>query len=84
MTLDTRVVGCGMSAAEPQRALGATATITSPRAPHILQRETFRTSRLLDFCHEPELVKQIGHLADRWPLVVLRGRPRRFAGTVAP
>jgi hypothetical protein len=45
---------------------------TSSLAGHTLQRETFRTSRLLDFCNEPELVKQIGHPSDRWPLVVLK------------
>jgi DNA topoisomerase VI subunit B len=38
----------------------------------VLQRETFRTSRLLDFCSERELVKQIGHDTDQWPLVVLK------------
>ena len=38
----------------------------------VLKRETFKTSRLLDFCSERELVKQIGHGADRWPLVVLK------------
>src|SRR5260370_24671354 len=35
-----------------------------------LTRETFRTSRLLDFCSERELVKQIGHGTDQWPLVI--------------
>jgi len=39
---------------------------------HILERQTFRTSRLLDFCSEKELVKQIGHSVDTWPLVVLK------------
>src|SRR5260370_16620153 len=39
---------------------------------HILERQTFRTSRLLDFCSERELVKQIGHASDLWPLVVLK------------
>jgi DNA topoisomerase VI subunit B len=39
---------------------------------HVLQRETFQTSRLLDFCSERELVKQIGHAADQWPLVILK------------
>ena len=39
---------------------------------HVLQRETFQTSRLLDFCSERELVKQIGHGTDQWPLVVLK------------
>jgi DNA topoisomerase VI subunit B len=37
-----------------------------------LTRETFRTSRLLDFCSERELVKQIGHSVDQWPLVILK------------
>jgi DNA topoisomerase VI subunit B len=46
--------------------------LTSPGAGHTLQRESFRTSRLLDFTTEKELVKQIGHPADRWPLVVLK------------
>jgi hypothetical protein len=41
-------------------------------APHVLQRETFQTSRLLDFCSERELIKQIGHDADQWPLVILK------------
>src|SRR5262249_36567404 len=39
---------------------------------HILRRETFRTSRLLDFCSERELTKQIGHGTDRWPLVAFK------------
>ena len=39
---------------------------------HRLTRETFKTSRLLDFCSERELVKQIGHSTDAWPLVVLK------------
>jgi DNA topoisomerase VI subunit B len=37
-----------------------------------LQRETFRTSRLLDFCSEKELVAQTGHPPAQWPLVVLK------------
>jgi hypothetical protein len=37
-----------------------------------LKRETFETSRLLDFCSERELTKQIGHDADHWPLVILK------------
>jgi DNA topoisomerase VI subunit B len=37
-----------------------------------LKRETFRTSRLLDFCSEKELVAQIGHQRDDWPLVILK------------
>jgi hypothetical protein len=45
---------------------------STARAPRGLQRETFRTSRLLDFCSERELLKQIGHDADQWPLVILK------------
>jgi hypothetical protein len=41
-------------------------------APARLKRETFETSRLLDFCSERELTKQIGHDADYWPLVILK------------
>jgi hypothetical protein len=44
----------------------------SAAAAHVLRRETFETSRLLDFCSERELVKQIGHAPDQWPLVVLK------------
>jgi len=38
----------------------------------VLQRETFRTSRLLDFCNEKELIAQTGHRPAQWPLVVLK------------
>jgi DNA topoisomerase VI subunit B len=41
-------------------------------AAHRLSRETFRTSRLLDFCSERELTKQIGHSSNQWPLVILK------------
>jgi DNA topoisomerase VI subunit B len=37
-----------------------------------LQRTTFRTSRLLEFCSRKELVAQTGHEPDAWPLVVLK------------
>jgi DNA topoisomerase VI subunit B len=37
-----------------------------------LERITFRTSRLLDFCSEKELVAQTGHQKADWPLVVLK------------
>ena len=40
--------------------------------PTSLSRVTFRTSRLLDFCSEKELVAQTGHSRDYWPLVVLK------------
>ncbi len=37
-----------------------------------LERTTFKTSRLLDFCSEKELTAQIGHDVDDWPLVALK------------
>ena len=37
-----------------------------------LERTTFKTSRLLDFCSEKELIAQIGHDTEDWPLVVLK------------
>jgi DNA topoisomerase VI subunit B len=39
----------------------------------LLHRSTFRTSRLLDFASEKELVAQTGHASEQWPLVVLKG-----------
>jgi hypothetical protein len=37
-----------------------------------LERVTFTTSRLAEFCTEKELVKQTGHAVEQWPLVVLK------------
>jgi DNA topoisomerase VI subunit B len=37
-----------------------------------LERTTFRTSRLLEFCSKKELVAQTGHEPEAWPLVVLK------------
>ena len=37
-----------------------------------LERTTLRTSRLLDFCSEKELIAQTGHQTEAWPLVVLK------------
>ena len=37
-----------------------------------LKRETFRTSRELDFFSKKELVAQIGHDIDDWPLVAIK------------
>jgi len=45
-------------------------TTTEPKGK--LSRTTFRTSRLLDFCSEKELVAQTGHQTDEWPLVVAK------------
>jgi DNA topoisomerase VI subunit B len=38
----------------------------------VLNRTTFTTSRLLDFCSEKELVAQTGHEKSDWPLVILK------------
>jgi DNA topoisomerase VI subunit B len=40
--------------------------------PAQLQRATFRTSRLLDFFSEKELVAQTGHQVADWPLVIIK------------
>ena len=37
-----------------------------------LERTTFRTSRLMEFCTRKELVAQTGHPAEEWPLVILK------------
>jgi DNA topoisomerase VI subunit B len=37
-----------------------------------LTRHVFKTSRLIEFCSEKELVNQTGHSADDWPLVGLK------------
>jgi DNA topoisomerase VI subunit B len=38
----------------------------------VLDRITFKTSRLVEFCSEKELINQTGHHSDCWPLVVLK------------
>jgi DNA topoisomerase VI subunit B len=42
------------------------------RAAPTLHRETFQTSRLLEYFSEKELVLQTGHAPDRWPEVILK------------
>jgi hypothetical protein len=37
-----------------------------------LDRLTFKTSRLAEFCSQKELVNQTGHGVEHWPLVVLK------------
>src|SRR5918996_1454170 len=37
-----------------------------------LERTTFKTSRLLDFCSENELIAQTGHSKWDWPLVAVK------------
>jgi DNA topoisomerase VI subunit B len=43
-------------------------TATSTR----LSRETFATSRLLEFCSRKELISQTGHGVEQWPMVILK------------
>ncbi len=38
----------------------------------LLERTTFRTSRLLDFCSQKELINQTGHPIAQWPLVIFK------------
>jgi hypothetical protein len=40
--------------------------------PAVLRRETFHTSRLLEYFSEKELTLQTGHEPERWPEVVLK------------
>jgi DNA topoisomerase VI subunit B len=44
---------------------------TKPRG-HTLDRETFTTSRLSEFCSQKELTSQTGHSTEQWPLVILK------------
>jgi hypothetical protein len=37
-----------------------------------LERTTFSTSRLLEFCSQKELTAQTGHEPDDWPLVIIK------------
>src|SRR3954465_8999906 len=45
---------------------------THSAKPGQLQRATFSTSRLLDFCSEKELTNLTGHPPEEWPLVVVK------------
>src|SRR3954468_2546478 len=53
-----------------QRQAGLRTEMSIARAQ--LQRQTFTTSRLLEFCSLKELQLQTGHTADQWPLVVAK------------
>lgn len=46
--------------------------IAAPAIKKTLQRTIFKTSRLMDFASEKELIAQTGHHRDAWPLVVLK------------
>ena len=43
-----------------------------PKPQQTLQRVTFKTSRLAEFCGRRELVAQTGHAVEDWPLVILK------------
>ena len=43
-----------------------------PARVDVVNRETFKTSRLLEFCSQKELVAQTGHEVAEWPLVVIK------------
>jgi DNA topoisomerase VI subunit B len=57
-----------MSVPNVKRPIRDGAAALAPR----LTRETFRTSRLLEFCSRKELVAQTGHDIADWPLVILK------------
>jgi DNA topoisomerase VI subunit B len=50
----------------------STATISQKTIQPNFTRETFTTSRLLDFFSKKELTAQIGHGPDDWPLVIVK------------
>ena len=56
------------------RAEAATNGRSAPKNGHapMLRRETFHTSREMDFFSEKELVTQTGHECDEWPLVIVK------------
>src|SRR5947209_6540288 len=58
----------GLAAESEPELLQSPATKQQPR----LIRETFRTSRLLEFCSKKELIAQTGHEVGDWPLVTLK------------
>jgi DNA topoisomerase VI subunit B len=41
-------------------------------APAKLKREIFKTSRLIEFCSEKELINQTGYAVSDWPCVILK------------
>jgi hypothetical protein len=46
--------------------------LAKPKRVKELDRATFRTSRLLDFCSQKELTAQTGHAMAEWPVVILK------------
>jgi len=50
----------------------APAKVASNKPAPRLERVTFETSRLGEFCSERELTAQIGHRSSEWPLVAAK------------
>jgi DNA topoisomerase VI subunit B len=61
-----------MTTETPTQQRGKASNGVGGRPANRLERTTFRTSRLLEFCSEKELVAQTGHPVERWPLVILK------------
>jgi DNA topoisomerase VI subunit B len=69
-TAKTRKTGNTRGGAD--RTASASSKAAPTRRAVKLERETFVTSRLLDFCSEKELSAQTGHRKAEWPLVALK------------
>jgi DNA topoisomerase VI subunit B len=54
------------------RQAGSVTTRRQAQAAPKLDRTTFATSRLAEFCSKKELTNQTGHAPDEWPLVILK------------
>ena len=61
-----------MSELDVSRVVESAPALPVKRSEPRLDRTTFTTSRLLDFCSEKELTAQTGHAVDDWPLVIVK------------
>jgi DNA topoisomerase VI subunit B len=64
--------GIGGGALFRKPAMNAAPVTARARSEPRLVRETFSSSRLLEFCSQRELIAQTGHLVEDWPLVVIK------------
>jgi hypothetical protein len=60
-----------MTLSRPQT-MGAADPRTARKPAPVLERMTFKTSRLAEFCSQRELIAQTGHQVRDWPLVILK------------
>jgi hypothetical protein len=60
-----------MTLSRPQT-MGAADPRTARKPAPVLERTTFKTSRLAEFCSQRELIAQTGHQVRDWPLVILK------------